>query len=168
MDNDAEEFSFPDNPDWSLEPREKEIDVWVEENERMVALQCGDDDPMYLSPVRARKIATQLKKGANNTDLQQKTRREVNQIRRAADRAEGAIVRLKVPYYRVKQARGNLEPGFYMVSQEEARFIIRGMVTEMARERLDDEEGTAPRGQVLEEAADVLSNIKEDITELSR
>lgn len=164
MDEDAEAFGFADDPDWSLEPKEGEMNVWIAEDVDMVALQFGDDNPTYLSPARAREMATGLERGASNTDLERKTKREVALIRRAADRAEGATVRLKVPVPRVQQARGNLEPGLYKVSREEARLIIRGMATEIAHERLRNAEGTT-KDEIHEEAADVLTGIGENLQE---
>lgn len=88
MDNDADAFGFAEDSDFSLAPTSKELVVWVDEEERMVGVQFGDNYPNLLSPARTREMAIGLERGAKGTELAEKTNQEVALLRRAADRAE--------------------------------------------------------------------------------
>jgi len=57
------------------------------------------------------------------------------------------------------------ERGLFTVPPDEAEQMIRGLVIQLAHERLDDADGTVPRAEVLDEAARVLEDVK---TELER
>jgi hypothetical protein len=57
------------------------------------------------------------------------------------------------------------ERGLFTVPPDEAEQMVRGLVIQLAHERLDDADETVPKGDVLDEAARVLEDVK---TELER
>jgi len=58
------------------------------------------------------------------------------------------------------------ERGLFTVTPDEARHLVRGVVLEMARERLGGSEGTRPAERVHNEAFHVLADIEDDIEQL--
>lgn len=60
------------------------------------------------------------------------------------------------------------ERGLFTVYPDEARLLVRGVVTQLARERLGGTQGTPTREQVLDEAVEVLGEIEADIEDLAQ
>ncbi|RLM56478.1 hypothetical protein DVK02_08180 [Halobellus sp. Atlit-31R] len=55
------------------------------------------------------------------------------------------------------------ERGLFTVPPDEAEQMIRGLVIQLAHERLDDADGTVPRAEVLDEAVRVLEDVKAEL-----
>lgn len=55
------------------------------------------------------------------------------------------------------------ERGLFTVPPEEARQMVQGLVVQLAQERLEGPNGTAPKGEVLDEATDVLDDIESEL-----
>ena len=88
MDDEPDIIGFAEDPDFSLEPVEKELAGWVDEEEKLVGTQFGDGSPNLLHPDNAREMAIGLERGAKGTKYAEKTNQEVALLRRAADRVE--------------------------------------------------------------------------------
>jgi hypothetical protein len=55
------------------------------------------------------------------------------------------------------------ERGLFTEPPDEAEQMIRGLVIQLAHERLDDADGTVPRAEVLDEAVRVLEDVKAEL-----
>jgi hypothetical protein len=55
------------------------------------------------------------------------------------------------------------ERGLFTVPPEEARQMVRGLVVQLAQEWVDEPDGTAPKGEVLDEATEVLDGVEAEL-----
>ena len=55
------------------------------------------------------------------------------------------------------------ERGLFTVPPDEAEQLVRGLVIQLAHERLDDADGTVPRAEVLDEAVRVLKTVEVEL-----
>jgi hypothetical protein len=55
------------------------------------------------------------------------------------------------------------ERGLFTVPPDEAEQMVRGLVIQLAHERLDDADETVPRAEVLDEAMQVLEDVKAEL-----
>lgn len=55
------------------------------------------------------------------------------------------------------------ERGLFTVPPDEAELIVRGLVVDLAHERLDDADVTVPKSGVLNEAMQVLEDVEAEL-----